>query len=135
MKKSSPFSPEVRQRAVRLVIEQLGEYESEWAALVSISPKVGCTPETLRKWLRQHQRDSGDREGLTTAETERIKALEREVRELKKANEILRLASAFFAQAELDRRMRSGPANLDSRINGNLWHDRPVVDSGQEPLQ
>jgi transposase-like protein len=107
MKQSSPFSPEVRQRAVRLVIEQLGEYESEWAALVSISPKVGCTPETLRKWLRQHQRDSGDREGLTTAETERIKALEREVRELKKANEILRLASAFFAQAELDRRMKS----------------------------
>lgn len=107
MKKSTPFSPEIRERAVRMVHEHRSGYESEWAALVSIASKIGCTPETLRKWVRQHQRDTGQRLGLSTAEAERIKALEREVRELKKANEILRLASAFFAQAELDRRLKS----------------------------
>lgn len=107
MKKSTPFSPEVRERAVRMVNEHRSEYESEWAALQSIANKIGCTAETLRKWVRQHECDVGQRPGLSTAEAERIKTLEREVRELKKANEILRLASAFFAQAELDRRLKS----------------------------
>ncbi|GAA5012589.1 transposase [Massilia kyonggiensis] len=83
------------------------EYSSQWAAIESIAAKIGCTPETLRRWVRQQERDTGQRPGPTTAEEERIKALEREVRELRKANEILRLASAFFAQAELDRRFKS----------------------------
>ena len=103
MKKSSKFSPEVRDRAVRLVLEHQGEHESQWAAICSIANKIGCTAETLRKWVRQAERDHGEREGLSSSERERLKALERENRELKRANEILRLASAFFAQAELDR--------------------------------
>jgi len=103
MKKSVKFSPEVQQRAVRMVVEAQGQHDSQWAAIVSIAAKIGCTAETLRRWVRQHERDSGQREGLSTAEAQRIKELEREVRELRKANEILKLASAFFAQAELDR--------------------------------
>jgi transposase-like protein len=106
MKKSPRFSPEVQERAVRMLMEAKGQYESEWAALQSIAAKIGCTAETLRKWVRQHERDSGQREGPTTAEHKRVKELEREVRELRKANEILKLASAFFAQAELDRRFK-----------------------------
>ena len=106
MKKTARFSPEVRERAVRMVVEAKGQYESQWAAIVSIAGKIGCTAETLRRWLRQAERDGGQREGPTTAEQQRIKALEREVRELRKANEILKLASAFFAQAELDRRFK-----------------------------
>jgi transposase-like protein len=102
MNKSARYSPEVRERAVRLVFEHQGEYPSQWAALESIAPKIGCTAETLRKWVRQAERNQGMREGLTTSDRERIKALERENRELKRANEILRKASAFFAQAELD---------------------------------
>jgi transposase-like protein len=86
-----------------MVVEHRGDYESEWAAISSIASKIGCTAETLRKWLRQAERDRGEREGVTTSEHQRLKALERENRELKRANEILRLASAFFAQAELDR--------------------------------
>jgi transposase-like protein len=86
-----------------MVVEHRGDYESEWAAISSIASKIGCTAETLRKWLRQAERDRGEREGVTTSEDQRLKALERENRELKRANEILRLASAFFAQAELDR--------------------------------
>jgi transposase-like protein len=85
------------------VLEHQDEYESQWAAIVSVAAKVGCTAETLRGWLRQHERDTGKRDGVTTAEKERIRALEREVRELRQANEILRKASAYFAQAELDR--------------------------------
>jgi len=97
------FSPEVRERAVRLVTEQLEQYESEWAAIKSVAGKIGCTAETLRTWLRQAERDQGKRPGLTTSERERLKQLEKENRELKRANEILRLASAYFAKAELDR--------------------------------
>jgi transposase-like protein len=95
---------EVRERAVRLVLDSLGSHDSEWAAISSVAEKIGCTPETLRKWVRQAQRDHGKRPGLTTADRERLQELEREVRELRRANEILRKASAFFAQAELDRR-------------------------------
>ena len=106
MSRASKYSPEVRERAVRLVLEQQGEHPSQWAAIGSIASKMGCTAETLRKWLRQAERDSGQRAGLTSAEREQLKALERENRELKRANEILRKAAAFFAQAELDRRPR-----------------------------
>jgi len=104
MKKQSRYSPELRERAVRLVFEHQGEHSSQWAAIGSIAAKVGCTAETLRKWVRQAERDQGRREGLTSMDRERLKALERENRELKRANEILRKASAYFAQAELDRR-------------------------------
>jgi len=100
------YSPETRERAVRLVLEHEGEHASQWAAISSIAGKIGCTPETLRSWVRRAERDSGKRPGLTTDERARLKDLEREVRELKRANEILRKASAYFAQAELDRRPR-----------------------------
>jgi transposase len=100
------YSPKVKERAVRLVWEQTEAHESEWAAICSISRKIGCTAETLRKWVRQAERDTGKRPGLTTQERGRIKELEREVRELKRTNEILRKAAAFFAQAELDRRQK-----------------------------
>jgi transposase len=106
MKKSNHFSPEVRERAVRMVLEHRGEYPSLWAAIESIAPKIGCVPQTLNEWVKRHQIDSGTREGVTTAEHERVKELEREVKELRRANEILKLASAFFAQAELDRRLK-----------------------------
>jgi len=104
MGRQSKYSAEVRERAVRLVFEQRPTHASEWATITSIAAKIGCKPETLRKWVRQAQRDSGDRAGLTTSEREKLKQLEREVFELRRANEILRKASAFFAQAELDRR-------------------------------
>lgn len=104
MGRPSRFSPEVRERAVRLVMEQRPSHPSEWAALQAVATKLGTTAETLRKWVRQAERDTGQRPGLTTSERERLKELEREVRELKRANEILRKASAYFAQAELDRR-------------------------------
>lgn len=107
MKKSSKFSPEVRERAVRLVQEHRGEYPSLWAAIESIAPKIGCGPQTLNEWVRRHEVDAGVRDGVSSDERERIKALEREVKELRRANEILKLASAFFAQAELDRRLKS----------------------------
>jgi transposase len=106
MRKSPKFSPEVVERAVRMVFDAKDQYASQWAAIESISAKIGCTAETLRRWVRQGERDSGAREGPTTSEQQRVKELEREVRELRRANEILKLASAFFAQAELDRRLK-----------------------------
>ncbi len=106
MKKSTKYSPEVCQRAVRMVLEAQGQHDSQWAAIESIAAKIGCTAETLRRWVRRHERGTGQREGLTTDEQKRVKDLEREVRELRRANEILKLASAFFAQAELDRRLK-----------------------------
>ncbi len=106
MARPSRFSQEVRERAVRMVFEHGSEYASEWEAIGSIAAKIGCSPETLRKWVRQTEIDSGRRGGLTSEERARIKELEREVRELRRANEILRKASAYFAQAELDRRPR-----------------------------
>ena len=107
MKKPNKFSPEVRERAVRMVQEHRKDYPSLWSAIESIAPKIGCVPQTLHEWVRKHEVDTGRRDGVTTAEQERIKALEREVKELRRANEILKLASAFFAQAELDRRCKS----------------------------
>lgn len=100
---SKPFSVEVRERAVRLVREQRDAHPTEWAAIRSIAEKIGCTAETLRLWVRHAARDEGKRLGVTTEERERLMQLERENRELKRANEILRKASAFFAAAELDR--------------------------------
>lgn len=100
------FSPEIRSRAVGLFHDHKADYASEWAAIESIASKIGCGAETLRKWIRQDERDSGVRVGVTTDDRERMKALERENRELRQANEILRKASAYFAQAEFDRRFR-----------------------------
>jgi len=107
MNKSNKFSPEVRERAVRMVQEHRGEYPSLWAAVESIAPKIGCVPQTLLGWVKRHEVDTGERDGVPTAEAQRVKELEREVKELRRANEILKLASAFFAQAELDRRLKS----------------------------
>ena len=106
MSRPSRYSPEVRERAVRMVREHEAEHGSNWAAIRSMAEKLGCTAETLRRWVRQAERDTGVRPGLTTDERARLKELERENRELKRANEILRKASAFFAQAELDRRAK-----------------------------
>jgi len=104
MTKQTRYSPEFRERAVRMLLDQQGEYDSQWAAMSSIAAKVGCTAETLRKWVRQAEKDLGVRDGVTCEERDRLKQLERENRELKRANEILRKASAYFAEAELDRR-------------------------------
>ena len=105
--KTNKFSPEVRERAVRLVQEHRGEYPSLWAAVESIAPKIGCVPQTLLTWVNRDEVDAGQRGGLTTSDQERLKQLERENKELRRANEILKTASAFFAQAELDRRLKS----------------------------
>ena len=102
-KTTNRFSPEIRERAVRMVLEHQSDHASQWAAIGSIAAKIGCTAETLRNWVRQAERDQGLRAGTTSEERDRIKALERENRELRQANEILRKASAYFAQAELDR--------------------------------
>jgi transposase len=104
MGRASKFSPEVRERAVRLVVANEEAHDSQWATIQSIAGKIGCSTEALRKWVRQAERDQGGRAGLTTEERERLRVLERENRELRRANEILRKASAYFAQAELDRR-------------------------------
>lgn len=107
MKTAKRYPQEVQERSVRMVQEHQGEHGSQWGAIASVAAKIGCTTETLRRWVRQAERDSGQREGPTTTEQERVRALEREVRELRQANEILRKASAYFAQAELDRRFKS----------------------------
>lgn len=107
MTKSNKFSPEVRERAVRMVQEHRGEYPSLWSAVESIAPKIGCVAQTLLEWVRRAEVDAGARPGTTTAETQRVKDLERENKELRRANEILRTASAFSAQAELDRKLKS----------------------------
>ena len=106
MSTSKRYSPEVQERAVRMVFDHRNDYPSQWAAIKSIAPKIGCTVEALRRWVRQAERDQGKRAGLTSDERARLKALERENLELRRANEILRKASAFFAQAELDRRAK-----------------------------
>ena len=103
--RKSKFSPEVVERAVRMVFDAKDQYPSQWAAIESIATKIGCTPETLRRWVRQGERDSGVREGPTTSDQQRVKELEREVRELRRANEILKLTSAFVS--ELVRRLKS----------------------------
>jgi len=107
MNKSNKFSPEVKERAVRLVQEHRGEYSLLWAAVESIAPKIGCVPQTLLEWVKRAEIDVGERPGTTTAEAQRMKDLERENKELRRANDILRTASAFFAQAELDRKLKS----------------------------
>ena len=106
MTRPSRFSPEVRDRAVRMVLEHTKEHASQWAAISSIAEKIGCSAETLRNWVRRAERDAGQRPGLTTEEQGRLKQLERENFELRRANEILKKASAYFAQAELDRRAK-----------------------------
>jgi transposase len=106
MGRPSKYSPELRERAVRLVLDHAGEHPSQWAAIRSVAEKIGCPVEVLRRWVRQAERDAGTRPGLTTDERARLKQLERENFELKRANEILKKAAAFFAQAELDRRAK-----------------------------
>ena len=107
MNKSNKYSPEVRERSVRMIQEHRGEYPSLWAAVESIALKIGCAPQTLLEWVKRAEVHAGTRPGTTTAEMQRIKELEREVKELRRANDILRTASAFFAQAELDRKLKS----------------------------
>ena len=107
MNKTKKYSPEVKERAVRLVQEYRSEYPSLWATIESIAPKIGCAPSTLHDWINKYEIDTGLLDGITSEKRERIKALEREVKELRRANEILKLASAFFAQAELDRKLKS----------------------------
>ena len=106
-KTTNKYSPEVRDRAVRMVLENQSQHESRWSAILSISAKIGCAPQTLNEWVKKTEVDRGERAGVTTEMADRLKALERENRELKQANEILRKASAYFAQAELDRRPKS----------------------------
>ena len=106
-KTTNKYSPEVRERAVRMVLDHAGQHESRWSAILSISSKIGCAPQSLNEWVKKAEVDRGDRTGVTTEMAEKLKALERENRELKQANEILRKASAYFAQAEFDRRSRT----------------------------
>lgn len=106
MNKAKRYSPEVRERAVRLLFEHEKDYRSRWAAVVSIASKIGCTPETLRAWVRRVEIDTGRRDGMTSEDRARLKALEKENKELRRANEILKTASAFFARAELDRKLK-----------------------------
>ena len=131
-KKSNRFSPEVRERAVRMVLEHRGEYPSLWATIESIAPKIGCVPQTLNDWVRQHEVDAGVRDGISSDERARIKALEREVKELRKANEILKLASAFLprrsstADSSPESVRRQTPRNLRGRADLQSAANRPV---------
>ena len=106
-KTTNKYSPEVRERAVRLVLDNPRQHESRWSAILSISSKIGCAPQTLNEWVKKAEVDRADRAGITTEMAEKLKALERENRDLRHANEILRMASAYFAQAEFDRRSRT----------------------------
>ena len=106
-KTTNKYSPEVRERAVRMVFDNQAQHDSRWSAILSISAKIGCAPQTLNEWVKKAEVDRGERAGVTTEMADRLRALERENRELKQANEILRKASAYFAQAELDRRPKS----------------------------
>lgn len=126
-KTRTKFTPEVRERAVRMTQEARKDYPSLWSAIESIAPKVGCTPQTLNEWVRKYEVDNGTRDGVTTAEKERVKALEREVKELRQANEILRLASAFFAQVELDRlkKKRGASSTNTAKPLGSSQSARP----------
>jgi transposase-like protein len=133
MTRPSRFSPEVRERAVRMVVEHEAAHDSQWAAITSIAEKIGCTAETLRKWVRQAERDQGRRPGLTTEERQRLKQLERENFELRRANEILKKAAAFFAQAELDAERnddavhRHAPGRIRGRADLRCAVDCPVL--------
>ena len=125
-KTTNKFSPEVRDRAVRMVLDHAGEHPSRWAAVTSIAAKIGCTPQTLHDWVKKAEIDSGQRAGVPTDMAEKLKALERENRELRQANEILRKASAYFATAELDRRYATanhmtGAAN-GGKVPADLKH-------------
>ena len=132
MNRATRYSPEIRERAVRMVFEHQAEYDSQWAAMGSIAAKIGCTAETLRKWVRRAERDQGLREGLTTSDRDRLKALERENRELKRANEILRKASAFSPRRSSTANRSDGvvyrgtPGRLWGRADLRAAADRPV---------
>src|ERR1035441_6606976 len=126
-KTTNKFSPEVRTRAVRMVLDHEGEHASRWAAVVSISAKIGCTPQTLHEWVKKAEIDSGKRSGVPSDVSDRLKALERENRELRQANEILRKASAYFAQDRLHRRSSRGARG---RADLRGFADRPVDLSG-----
>ena len=126
MSKSNRYSPEVRERAVRLIFEHEKEYSSQWSAMCSIASKIGCTPETLRSWVRRVETDQGQRAGMSTDDRERLKTLERENKELRRANEILKTASAFFAQAELDC-VFHGSRSLSPRDRGWPFHMKAVT--------
>src|ERR1700730_14134551 len=139
MARPSRYSPEVRERFVRMVQDQAGEHGSQWAAIAAIAPKAGRTTETLRRWVRQAERDAGHRPGLTTDERQRLKDLERENRELKRANEILKKASAYFAQAELDRRVklrkRHSRGEHRRQIELTIMNDEPCCDRVRKQVQ
>ncbi|RRW59261.1 IS3 family transposase [Pantoea dispersa] len=134
MTKNNQFSPEVRQRATRLVFESQHEYSSQWAAICSVAQKIGCSPETLRAWIRRQERDVGGGDGgLTTTERQRLKELEREVRELRRSNDILRQASAYFAKAEFDRLWKKLMPLLDTLLGeygvGPVCHELNIAPS------
>jgi len=135
--KSNRFPPEVRERAVWMVQEYRGEYPSLWACIESIAPKIGCVAQTLPEWVKPHAIDTGVRDGLNTGEREQIKALEREIKELRRANDILKLASAFFAQAELDRQLQVLMDFVDRRragIRGLAQLGTPAWDGNDRDL-